>query len=284
MTPQRRRYNWRIREEGITLGARTLIMGVLSLDADAGSAKKLDPGAMLEQAQAMEEQGADFIEVHAGPLQPGTGRVTSDDELPRLVPVLRKLHFNLDVPISINTYNAATVERALELGVHIVNDVSGLAFDPRLAEVVNRSDAGLILTHLRGTPDTWKNLRPVPYLVSTVCRELESSLARARGAGIDRRRIVVDPGLELGKRGLENYLLLTQLERLGALQQPVLVSPSRKHFLTETIRASEDNWLHAACAAATLAICGGAHILRVHEVAAIAQVARTTDHIYELDG
>ena len=280
MTPARRRYNWLIRDQHITLGARTLIMGVLDLDGE----RRADPAAVLEHALKMQQEGADLVEVNANPIRTGERRISEDEELRALVPVLRKLRHNLDIPLSINTYNAATAERAVELGAQIINDVSGLSFDPRVAGVVNQTDAGLIVTHMRGTPDTWKKLPPLHDLVGTIGRELESSVARARGAGVDRRRIVVDPGLELGKRGLENYQILTQIERLAALQQPILVSPSRKFFLTGTVRAKESDRLYGAAAASTLAILGGAHILRVHEVAAIAQVARTTDQVYEITG
>ncbi len=280
MTPARRRYNWLIRDQHITLGARTLIMGVLDLDGEP----RPDPAAVLEHALKMQQEGADLVEVNADPIRTGDRRISEDEELRALVPVLRKLRHNLDIPLSINTYNAATAERAVELGAQIINDVSGLSFDPRVAGVVNQTDAGLIVTHTRGTPDTWKKLPPLHDLVGTIGRELESSVARARRAGVDRRRIVVDPGLELGKRGLENYQILTQIDRLAALQQPILVSPSRKFFLTGTVRAKESDRLYGAAAASTLAILGGAHILRVHEVAAIAQVARTTDHVYEITG
>ena len=281
MTPVRRRYDWLVQDQHITLGMRTLIMGVLDLHSGE---ERADPDAVLDRALKMQQEGADLVEVNADPIRVGEQRVSDDEELRALVPVLRKLRHNLDVPLSINTYNATTAERAVDLGVQIINDVSGLSFDPRVARVVNESDTGLIVTHMRGRPDTWNKLPPLHDLMGTVGRELESSVARARGAGIDRRRIVVDPGLELGKRGLENFKILAQLDRLAALQQPILVSPSRKVFLTGSVRATESDRLYGAAAASTLAILGGAHILRVHEVAAIAQVARTTDQVYEIGG
>ena len=281
MTPVRRRHDWLVGDQHITLGARTLIMGVL--DLNTGS-ERPDPTAVLDRALKIQQEGADLIEVNADPIRTGERRITHDEELRALVPILRKLHHKLGVPLSINTYNAATAERAVELGAQIINDISGLSFDPRIARVVNESDAGLIVTHMRGTPETWKKLPAVHDLIGTIGRELESGVARARRAGVDRRRIVIDPGLELGKRGLENYQILTRLDRLAPLQQPILVSPSRKLFLTGTVRAKPSDWVHAAAAAATLAILGGAHILRVHEVNAIAQVARTADHVYEVEG
>ena len=282
MIVQRQRHDWRIRDRSFTLGARTLIMGVVSLENE-GEERRIDPGLVLDKAHELERQGADLIELHAGPIYIGSRPLSADEELRKLVPVLRKLRHNLDTPVSINTYNAATAERAVELGVQIINDVSGLAFDAKLAGVINQSNVGLILTHLRGTPDTWKRLPALPDLVATIGRDLVSSLARARRAGIDRRRIVIDPGLELGKRGLENFRVLTQLDRLGQLQQPILVSPSRKRFMTESVRASDAEWTLAAVALSTIAIYGGAHIVRVHEVQAVAQAAKAADRVFELE-
>lgn len=257
-------------------------MGVVSLENE-GEGKRIDPGLVLDKARELERQGADLIELHAGPIYIGSRPLSADEELRKLVPVLRKLRHNLDTPVSINTYNAATAERAVELGVQIINDVSGLAFDAKLAGVINQSNVGLILTHLRGTPDTWKRLPALPDLVATIGRDMVSSLARARRAGIDRRRIVIDPGLELGKRGLENFRVLTQLDRLGQLQHPILVSPSRKRFMTESVRASDTEWTLAAVALSTIAIYGGAHIVRVHEVEAVAQAAKAADRVFELE-
>ena len=282
MIVQRQRHDWRIRDRSFTLGARTLIMGVVSLENE-GEGRRIDPGLVLDKARELERQGADLIELHAGPIYIGSRPLSADEELRKLVPVLRKLRHNLDTPVSINTYNAATAERAVELGVQIINDVSGLAFDAKLAGVINQSNVGLILTHLRGTPDTWKRLPALPDLVAAIGRDLQSSLARARHAGIDRRRIVIDPGLELGKRGLENFRVLTQLDRLGQLQQPLLVSPSRKRFMTESVRASDAEWTLAAVALSTIAIYGGAHIVRVHEVEAVAQAAKAADRVFELE-
>ena len=282
MIVQRRRYDWRIGDRSFTLGARTLIMGVVSLENE-GEGKRIEPALVIDKARALERQGADLIELHAGPIYIGSRPLSADEELQKLVPVLRKLRHNVDTPISINTYNAATAAQAVHLGVQIINDVSGLAFDAKLAGVINQSNVGLILTHLRGTPDTWKRLPTLPDLVATIGRDLESSLARARGSGIDRRRIVIDPGLELGKRGLENFRVLTQLDRLAQLQQPILVSPSRKRFMTDSVRATDPEWTLAAAAVSTIAIYGGAHIVRVHEVEAVAQAAKAADRVFELE-
>lgn len=278
----RQRYRWRVREAELPLGTRTMIMGVLNV-AQEGSSKGLDPDVALDQALALQEQGADLIDVNIGMAGLGAERTPAKEELRRMVPVLRKLRHNLAVPLSINTYNAETAERALELGAQVINDVSGLSFDARLARVVGQSDAGLILTHLRSAPVGGGQLAAVPDLISLIGRDLKSALDRALGAGIDRRRIVLDPGLELGKRGLENYAILSNLDRFAGLQQPLLVSPSHKTFLTGSVRASDEAFLFGTAAAVTAAVCTGAHIVRVHDVEAITHVVKVADRFHELE-
>lgn len=277
----RQRYQWRLRETELPLGTRTMIMGVLNVGPE-DSSKGLDPDVALDRALELQEQGAHLIDVNIGAITLGSEHTPPKEELRRMVPVLRKLRHNLTAPLSVNTYNADTAERALELGVQVINDVSGLSIDPRLAKVVSQSNAGLILTHLRAAPSSGGKLPPVPDLINLIGRDLKSAIDRALGAGIDRRRIVIDPGLELGKRGLENYGILSGLDRFSALGQPVLISPSRKLFLTETLRASEEAWLFGAAAAVTVGICAGAHIVRVHEVDAMALVAKVADRFQEL--
>lgn len=277
----RQRYQWKLRDREVPLGGRTLIMGVLDAGAGASPGERPDADEILQTALELQDQGADVIDVYTGPEGFRGKQVPANEELRRLVPVLRKLHYNLEVPLSVNTYNAETADRALELGAQIISDVSGLSFDPQLIRVVNQRDAGLILTHRRGPLEAKAKLPPVPDVLKIIVRDLKSSIDRAIGAGIDRRRIVIDPGLDLGKRGIENYRILTQLERLAGLNQPILVSPSRKPFLTESVRAPEAAWLFGAAAAVTVAICAGAHIVRVHEVEAMSQVRKVADRVFE---
>jgi dihydropteroate synthase len=201
----------------------------------------------------------------------------------RLVPVLRRLRHNLGVAVSVSTSHAATAERALELGVAVIHDFSGLAVDPELAPVVNRADAGLILGHTRGMPETWRKLLPVSNLIEVVAQGLGSSIARARAAGIDPRQIVIDPGLNMGKRGPENYQLVKNLEQLANLGHPLQVSPSRKPFLADSVRAPESERFLATVAVAAIAAAQGVHLLRVHEVSEIVQAVKAVDRMLELE-
>ena len=281
MKVQRDRYPWRIKGRDLALGVKTAVIGVL----DIGAMSSLDSATSVEDAVEgalrMQDQGADLIDLTAEPSFDSPAVTSADDELRRLVPLLRKLRRGLDIPVSVTTCHADTAERSLALGANVVHDWSGLSFDPRMAEVVNQHNAGLVIGHVRGTPESWPRQSPLPSVMPTIKRDLESALSRARGAGIDRRRIVVDPGLEMGKRGQENDQILAELDRLRALGQPILVSPSGKRFLTESVRSPASVRLLATLAAVAVAVAAGAHVVRVYEVEEIFLVVKAADRILE---
>lgn len=279
----RQRHQWRIRNGEIPLGTRTLITGILDLSRFLSDDGKPDRQAVLRAAERMERDGARLIDVTAQ-RDPIEGKILSpDEELPRLVPVLRRLRNNLGIPVCVTTCHADTAERVLELDAAVIHDFSGLSVDPRLPTVVNRGSAGLVIGHVRGTPGGREKLVPVANLVEMVARDLQSAIARSRAAGIDPRQVVVDPGLNMGKRGPENFLILRALPLFGELGQPVQVSPSQKPFLVESIKAPESERMFATAAMASLAAAQGVQILRVHEVAEIAQVLKAVDRVLEVD-
>ena len=281
MKVQRDRYPWRIRGRDLALGVRTAVMGVLDIGAASSPDSATSVEDAVEGALRIQDQGADLIDLTAQPSLDSPAVISADDELRRLVPLLRKLRHRLDIPISVTTRHADTAKRSLALGANVINDWSGLSFDPRMAEVVNRHDAGLVIGHVRGTPESWPRQPPLPNVMPTIKRDLESALGRARSAGIDRRRIAVDPGLEMGKRGQENDQILADLDRLRALGQPILVSPSRKRFLTESVRSPANVRLFATSAAVAVAVAAGAHVVRVYEVEEIVLVVKAADRIFE---
>jgi dihydropteroate synthase len=245
---RRQRYTWRIRGAEVPLGARTLLMGVLDLSV-AGAGEKPDPDERLECAQRLAEAGADLIDVCVLPPTLGPRRIVADEELRAMVPTLRKLRAYLELPYSVCTYNSETAARAVELGAAVINDPSGLAMDPFLGKVVNQSDAGLVLGFAPGPPEEWAKGRSAIRPMEAVMAGLESAIARARRVGIERRRVVVDPGLGIAKRGGQNYEILEKLRDLSLLDQPIMVSPSKKPFLTDSIRAPERDFTIAAAAA-----------------------------------
>lgn len=274
----RKLYFWKLKNREIRLGERTALLGVLNVTPDSFSdgGKYLDPDRAFARALEMEEQGADVIDIGAESTRPGSAPIVAAEELRRLIPVLKRLRGQLTIPISVDTYKAEVAERAIEHGAEIINDPSGLTFEPHLARVVSNHDAGLILNHMRGRPETWAKLPPLPDVMGIVVRDLDATLGRARLTGIDRARIVVDPGLGFGKRKEQNSAILARLRELSALDLPILTGPSRKSFLAHP---TAKETLFATAAAATAAILNGAHLLRVHDVVEMRAVADVADEI-----
>jgi len=176
----RTRSNWKVRDHVFTIGERTLIMGVVNVTPDSFSdgGRFLDPDAAAAHAMLLEQQGADIIDIGAESTRPGSERINAGEELRRLVPVLKRLKNKLNIPISIDTYKAEVAEKALEHGASIINDVSALTWEPDLVKAVVKYDAGLILNHMRGTPETWTRLGPMKDVMGTLLAELEAAVHR----------------------------------------------------------------------------------------------------------
>jgi dihydropteroate synthase len=274
----RKIYYWKLRESEMQLGERTLIMGVLNLTPDSFSdgGKFSDPDRAYARALELEEAGADIIDIGAESTRPGSPRISADEEWQRLVPVLKKLKGNLRVPLSLDTYKSEIAERALQYGVEIINDPSGLTFDPGIAKVAANGNVGLILNHMRGQPETWGKLPPMQDPVGTIKRDLDATINRARGAGVERNRIIIDPGLGFGKRKEQNSEILARLGELSSLDYPILVGASRKSFLAQSTEVDTE---FATAAAVTAAALNGAHIVRVHDVKAMQSVLMVADEI-----
>src|SRR5580693_8078668 len=274
----RKRFEWKLRDKTLSLGERTLIMGVLNVTPDSFSdgGKYQDPDRAFAHAVEMEEAGADLIDIGAESTRPGSSRISEAEELRRLVPVLKRLRNKLTIPICVDTYKGNVAEKALDLGVDAINDPSALTFDPDLAKKTAQSNAGLILNHMRGTPETWAKLPPLKDVIRTICAELDASAHRAQRAGIDRRQLVLDPGIGFGKRKEQNSEILAQLAELARLELPVLVGASRKQFLSKATPAETE---FASAAAITAAILNGAHIVRVHDVKMMKAVVEVADEI-----
>jgi len=219
----RKRFEWKIRDTSLVLGERTLIVGVLNVTPDSFSdgGKFLDPDRAFARAVELEEEGADIVDIGAESTRPGAARVSEAEELRRLVPVLKRLHQRLATPISVDTYKASVAEKAFELGAHIVNDPAA-HFDPDLARAVMHGGGGLILNHMRGTPETWLKLPPLKDVIRTIGSELDASIHRAVRSGVDRRQLAVDPGLGFGKRKEQNAVILARLEELAQLDLPLM--------------------------------------------------------------
>ncbi len=277
----RKLYYWKLKQREIMLGERTAIMGVLNVTPDSFSdgGKYAEPDRAFARALELEEQGADILDIGSESTRPGSARVSAEMEWQRLAPVLKRLKGRIAIPISVDTYKAETAERALDLGAEIINDPSGLTFEPQLARVVSNHDAGLVLNHMRGRPETWAKLGPMPDPMQTIARDLDAALGRARHVGIDKSKVVIDPGIGFGKRKEQNSLILARLRDLAAFDVPILVGPSRKQFLAH---ATPEETKFATAAAVTAAILGGAHIVRVHDVREMRAAADVADEMIRI--
>jgi dihydropteroate synthase len=283
----RKTFTLKLRGRKLLLGPRTLIMGVLNVTPDSFSdgGKYFSAARAVQAALAMQRAGADILDIGAESTRPGSSGVSVVEELSRLLPVLEALRGKLSIPISVDTRKAAVAELALGAGAEILNDVSGLRHDPRLAQVAARHRLPLILMHMRGTPQSMQKLPFAKDVTREVSAGLRQSITVARRAGVNKSQIILDPGIGFGKSFEQNYELLAKLPKLSELGYPLLVGTSRKEFIGKTL-ASETGrsappearlWGTAATVAAS--ILNGAHMVRVHDVQELAQVSRVADEL-----
>jgi dihydropteroate synthase len=267
----------------LVLGARCLVMGILNVTPDsfAEGSPRLDPAVAVAAALRMEADGADLVDIGGESTRPGAEPVSADEELSRVLPVIRALAGRLRVPMSIDTYKGEVARASVAAGAAIVNDVSGLRHDATLAQAVAETGAALVLMHSRGRPASMYAEAVYDDVVADVTRELRDSIRAAADAGVPLTQIIVDPGVGFAKRPEHSYGVLAQLPAFAAaLDRPVLVGPSRKSFLRAAVGgrpAADRDWGTAAAVAA--AVLGGAHIVRVHAVAEMAQVVRVAEEI-----
>jgi dihydropteroate synthase len=268
----------------LQLGARTLIMGVLNVTPDsfADGGLYLDPERAVEAGLRMVDEGADVIDIGGESTRPGAEPVPADEELHRVLPVIERLAPKTSVPLSIDTYKAIVAREAIARGAVIVNDVSGLQYDSDLGTVVAETGAALVLMHTRGRSGDMYGRAVYTDGPREVLRELSEAIARAERCGVAREAIIVDPGLGFAKRAEHSFDVLAHLGTIAAIDRPILCGPSRKSFLKAAVgdRPPEQRaW--ATAAAVTASILLGAHIIRVHDVAAMVDVARVADRIRE---
>jgi dihydropteroate synthase len=308
----RKIFRLRLAKRTLVLGRKTLVMGVLNVTPDSFSdgGKFLSPQRAIQHALALEKAGADILDIGAESTRPGSAETSSVEELRRLLPVLQALRGKIKIPISVDTRKSSVAEIALGAGAEIINDVSALRYDPRIADVVADKKCGLILMHMRGEPSTMQKIPFAKDVMADVKKDLRAALAIARKAGVAKSQIVLDPGVGFGKSFPQNYELLRRLPEIARLGYPLLVGTSRKGFLGHTLALAKegafderarhsaslskelatlrskkpvpsDERLFATAATVAASILGGAHIVRVHEVAEMAQVAAVTDRVLD---
>ena len=280
----RRRYTVPFATGGsLALGDRPLVMGVINVTPDSFSdgGDRFDPTRAVEAGVRMEEEGADLIDIGGESTRPGAAPVDEAEEQRRLLPVIAALAARVRVPISVDTYRASTAASALTAGAALINDISGLRYDPELASVAAASGAPIVLMHTRGRSSEMYAQASYHDVVDEVLDELRESIAFAVGAGVTRDRIIVDPGLGFAKEARHSYEVMGRLEAFADLDRPMLVGASRKSFLTRPLSGivppAERDW--ATAAAVTVAVLAGAHIIRVHAVREMTQVVRVAEEI-----
>jgi dihydropteroate synthase len=283
--------NWHI-AGGRTLpvGERTLIMGVLNVTPDSFSdgGEFFSLESALAHAEQMIAEGVDIIDVGGESTRPGGAAiVSSEEELGRVIPVIQQLAKRSTIPISIDTTKAVVARAALDAGAAIVNDISALRFESRIADELAKSGAGLVLMHSRGTPGGLHGLPPVTEIIAEVTSSLRSSVVLAEQRGVKRESIVIDPGIGFGKSQEQNIELIAKLAQLVAAfpDFPLLIGTSRKSFIGRILADSNGNpapiegRLHGSMATLTAAVLKGAHIVRVHDVKAAVETVRIAEKI-----
>ncbi|MFN2578438.1 MAG: dihydropteroate synthase [Pyrinomonadaceae bacterium] len=275
---------WKIAGRSLVYGERTLVMGVLNVTPDSFS----DGGQFfsIDKAMAHADQiigeGADIIDVGGESTRPGSDFVSEEEELRRVIPIIKRLAPNSSVPISIDTTKASIARAAIQAGAEIVNDISGLRFDPLIADEAARAGAGLVLMHSRGTPKEMQQMSPAEDIMSEVINGLRESLGVAQERGVGRAHIAIDSGIGFGKTLDQNLELIAKLYQISPefSDLPIMIGTSRKGFIGKLLGdAPADERLHGTIATVVASVLNGAHIVRVHDVRATVEAVRVADAI-----
>jgi len=265
----------------LEMGRRTLVVGVLNVTPDSFSDGGLhyEPDLAIARALQMQADGADIIEVGGESTRPGSERVSADDELARIAPVLKELGKQLRLPLAVDTYKSEVARVAVDLGATILNDVSALRFDKRIAEVAAQTQAALILMHMRGEPATMQKVAPSRDIFAEIQNDLNIALLEAEAHGVERQQIILDPGIGFGKTLEQNLAILNHLDRFAHFDLPLMIATSRKGFIGRLTGGAASERLFGTAATVAAAILRGAHLVRVHDVREIVDVVRVTDAI-----
>jgi dihydropteroate synthase len=256
-------------------------MGILNLTPDSFSdgGRFPDPASAVEHGVRLAREGAAILDLGGESTRPGAQPVSVQQELDRVMPVLERLRPEVDCLISVDTTKSEVAREAIRLGTDLINDISGLHFDPEMAGVIGGSGVGVVLMHTRGRPAWMQQLPPSPDIFREVREGWRESIRRAESAGIGRGRILLDPGIGFGKTVRDNLLLINRLSEFAEFGLPLLVGPSRKSFIGHILNRPPDERVLGTAAACAASILRGAHVLRVHDVAEMVQVVRIVDSI-----
>jgi len=271
-----------IKDYMMDFSQRTYIMGILNVTPDSFS----DGGLYLSKDNAvrhalrMLEEGADIIDVGGESTRPGSNPVSVNEEIKRVIPVIEALREGVNIPISIDTYKAEVAEAAIRAGASIVNDISGLRFDKRMADIVARNGAGVVIMHIKGTPRDMQRNPVYKALIPEIMDYIREGIAIAQKAGVPDDKIIIDPGIGFGKTVEHNLEIIKRLNEFTGFEKPILIGPSRKSFIGKTLGGLPvTERLEGTASAVAIAIFNGANIIRVHDVREMVRVAKIADGI-----
>jgi dihydropteroate synthase len=271
----------RLKDYTLPTGERTCIMGVLNVTPDSFSdgGEYTDPAHAIERVKRMIEEGVDVIDIGGESSRPGAKPVTPEEELRRIMPVIKGIKTSINVPISVDTYKSEVAREALEAGASLINDISALRKDPRMAGTIAEFDAGIVLMHMKGTPERMQDAPYYDDVIEEICEYLSGSIEIAVRAGIDPEKIIVDPGIGFGKRLEDNLTIIRELGRLEELEKPMLIGTSRKSFIGELTGKPAHSRVFGTAASVVLAVMNGACIIRVHDVGPMKDVIQVVDAV-----
>lgn len=256
-------------------------MGILNLTPDSfyDGGRYKEERDILNRVEQMIKEGADIIDVGGESTRPGADKVNAEEEINRTVPYIERICSLFDVPVSIDTYKAKVAKRATEAGAQIINDISGLRFDPRMASVVASSKAALVMMHIKGTPKDMQDNPQYDSLLDEITSYLRESIEKAEKVGVEADKIVVDPGIGFGKTVEHNLIILKRLDELSVLEKPILVGVSRKSFIGRVLNLPVEKRLCGGLAATCIAVINGARLIRTHDVKETREVVDLTEAI-----
>lgn len=269
----------------IAFFSRTHIMGILNVTPDSFSdgSNFFKFEDAVKQGIKMTEEGADIIDVGGESTRPGSNPITIEEELSRVIPVIESLSKQIDVPISIDTYKAKVAQEALDAGAQMINDISALRFDPEMKKIAAEFNVPVALMHIKGTP---RNMQENPWyqdVIGEITEYLKESIKIAQKAGIDKDKIIIDPGIGFGKRLEDNLNILKNLKKFSILNCPILIGCSRKSFIGRILDLPVEERLEGSLAVLAVAIMNGANIVRVHDVKESKRIASLVDAILRAD-
>jgi dihydropteroate synthase len=279
----RKSFAFKARDYVLNLGERSAVMGILNVTPDSFSdkGKFFSPEAAVDRAWQIAEEGADILDIGGESTRPGSLGVSVEEESRRVLPLLEALAKGTcyPIPISVDTSKAAVARAALERGASIINDITSLQKDPSMGFEAAEYKAGLILMHMRGEPGNMQSIAPSADILEDIDSWAQEAVARAQTAGVSSDRVALDPGVGFGKTANQNLEIIAHLHRLAAFGFPILIGTSRKSFIGAITKKPAGELLLGTCATVAASIIYGAHIVRVHDVAAIREIADVTDSI-----